>query len=60
MGEKIEPKKTKKEKEKKKSKKKSSTKSATTLSLPPSGLTSSDEDDRRVEILQDEDYEDFP
>lgn len=60
LGEKIEPKKTKKEKEKKKSKKKSNTKSATTLSLPPSGLTSSDEDDRRVEILQDEDYEDFP
>lgn len=63
LGEKIEPKKSnkpKKEKEKKKSKKKSGNESATAFSLPPPGLSSSDEDDRRVEILQDEDYEDFP
>ncbi|CAO3606774.1 unnamed protein product [Mucor hiemalis] len=53
-------KKVKKEKERKKSKKKSNTK-PTTASIPPQhALTSSDEEDRRVEVLQDEDYEDFP
>lgn len=63
LGDKTEqvlPKKKKKDKEKKKEKKKSSSKSKLSILATAShDLSSSDEDSNRVEILQDEDYEDF-